>query len=65
MKFLITLTWSKLMALVFQCMAFILDWKYNTNGTIFMFTIPFSIFLITGKQYLDSKKPIADDNKDK
>jgi hypothetical protein len=44
------------MALVFQVLAFILDWKYATNGTVFMFAMPFSVFLITGKQYFDSKR---------
>ena len=44
------------MALVFQTMSFILDWKYSTNGTVFMFALPFSVFLLTGKQYFDAKK---------
>jgi hypothetical protein len=56
MKWLLTITWSKLMALIFQAMAFVLDWKYKTNGTVFMFSLPFSVFLVTGKQYFDSKK---------
>ena len=63
MKWILTITWSKLVALIFQIMAFILDWKYSTNGTVFMFSLPFSVFLITGKQYLDSKKEkITPDN---
>jgi hypothetical protein len=44
------------MALLFQSMAFVLDLKYSTNGTVFMFSLPFSAFLLTGKQYFDSKK---------
>ena len=44
------------MALIFQSLAFILDFKFNTNGTVFMFSLPFSVFLITGKQYFDAKK---------
>jgi len=56
MNFKITLTWSKAVALIFQTMAFILDLKFRTNGTVFMFSLPFSVFLITGKQYFDSKK---------
>ena len=56
MKWLLTITWSKLMALIFQSLAFILDFKFNTNGTGFMFSLPFSVFLITGKQYFDAKK---------
>lgn len=56
MKWLLTVTWSKLMALIFQTMAFILDLTFKNNGTIFMFCVPFSVFLITGKQYFDAKK---------
>ena len=44
------------MALIFQSLAFVLDFKFNTSGTVFMFSLPFSVFLITGKQYFDSKK---------
>jgi hypothetical protein len=56
MKWLLTITWSKLMALIFQVLAFVIDMKFKTNGTVFMFCMPFSVFLITGKQYFDSKK---------
>ena len=56
MKFNITLTWSKAVALIFQVMAFILDLKFKAGGTVFMFSLPFNVFLITGKQYFDSKK---------
>lgn len=50
------------MAFIFQCLAFTLDIKFKTNGTVFMFSLPFSVFLITGKQYFDSKKqePVTD-----
>ncbi len=44
------------MALIFQSLAFTIDMKFKTNGTVFMFSLPFSVFLITGKQYFDSKK---------
>jgi hypothetical protein len=37
-------------------MAFILDLKYDNNGTIFMFALPFAVALITGKQILDKNK---------
>lgn len=62
MKWILTITWSKLMAFIFQCLAFTLDIKFKTNGTVFMFSLPFSVFLITGKQYFDSKKqePVTD-----
>ncbi len=56
MKLLLTITWSKLMALIFQALAFIIDMKFKTNGTVFMFSLPFTVFLISGKQYFDSKK---------
>ena len=56
MKFSIVLSWSKIMALVFQTMAFWLDIKYGTKGTIFMFCLPFAVLLITGKQIVDMKK---------
>lgn len=53
MKFDITLTWSKIMALLFQSMAFYLDRKYNLQGQVFMYCLPFATFLITGKQAID------------
>lgn len=60
MKWLLTITWSKLMAFLFQTMAFILDLKFKTNGTVFMFSLPFSVFLITGKQLFDNRKELAE-----
>ena len=48
------------MALIFQCLAFTLDMKFKTNGTVFMFSLPFSVFLISGKQWYDNKKDIAE-----
>lgn len=58
MNFQITLTWSKLVALIFQTLAFVLDFKFSTGGSVFMFTIPFSVFLITGKQFFDNRKDV-------
>lgn len=56
MNLLINLTWSKLIAfLVLGCSVF-LDIK-NGGASSFMYALPFVVFLITGKQYLDSKKP--------
>jgi len=49
----ITLTWSKIVALIFQSMAFVLEIKYDTKGAIFMFCLPFIVVLITGKQVSD------------
>ena len=56
MKFNIELSWSKLMALVVIGLATWIDIKSGTNGTVFMFAIPFVVFLITGKQLIDMKK---------
>ena len=56
MKFKITLTWSKIMALAVLLVAFYLDVEMKQNSTI-MFALPFIVFLITGKQFLDKKKP--------
>jgi len=56
MKFLIELTWSKLMALVVVGCATFLDIKNGTPGSVFMFSLPFAVFLITGKQFFDRKK---------
>ena len=56
MKFLIELTWSKIMALVIAILGFVIDIKTNSGGTVFMFTIPFVVFLITGKQLIDTRK---------
>ena len=49
----IYLTFSKLMALVILILSFIMDWCNDKGGTVFMFTIPFVVALITGKQLLD------------
>jgi hypothetical protein len=56
MKFAITLTWSKFMALLMLCGATYLDLKNGGAGT-FMFALPFVVFLITGKQFFDKNKP--------
>ena len=55
MKFEITLTWSKIMALVVLGGAVALDILNNSTST-FMFAIPFVVLLITGKQVLDKGK---------
>jgi len=55
MKFNIELTWSKLIALIMLVLGFVIDIKSNSNGTTFMFCIPFVVFLITGKQFIDGK----------
>jgi len=55
MKLFINLTWSKIMAFLVLGSAIVLD-IINGGATAFMFAVPFVVFLITGKQYLDSKK---------
>jgi len=56
MKFMIEMTWSKLMALVVVACAVYLDIVNGSGGQIFMFTLPFAVFLITGKQVIDWRK---------
>lgn len=57
MKFKINLTWSKIMALVVLAAAFYLDVQIKTNSTV-MFAMPFVVFLITGKQFIDKNKAV-------
>jgi len=57
MKFAITLTWSKLTAGVIILCSFTLD-LISGNNTVFMFSIPFAVALITGKQIVDANKKI-------
>lgn len=55
MKFAIILTWSKIVAVFILGAAVYLDLQ-NEGIQAFMFAIPFVVFLITGKQFLDKKK---------
>jgi hypothetical protein len=55
MEFKIEVTWSKLTALIMLLLAAYIDIKIGISGTVFMFALPFVVFLITGKQYLDKK----------
>ena len=61
MKFSIELTWSKIMALVVLGYAFALDWRAGTFNNL-QYALPFVVFLITGKQYLDSRKSKVEDS---
>ena len=54
MKFAITITFSKLISLLVLIFSLVLDIE-NKSMAAFMFALPFVTFLITGKQYLDSK----------
>jgi uncharacterized Tic20 family protein len=55
-KFQMTITFSKIMAFVLSWQAVYIDLTIVKNGTIFMFVLPFVVFLITGKQAIDWKK---------
>jgi len=56
MKFDITITWSKVIATLILIGAIWLDLRAGAGATAFMFSLPFIVFLVTGKQYIDSKK---------
>lgn len=51
----IELTWSKIIALLILIFAVYLDSKSN-GIAVFMFSIPFVVVLITGKQLNDVRK---------
>ena len=55
MNFEITLTWSKIVAVLVLGSAVALDILGKTNAS-FQISLPFVAFLITGKQFLDRKK---------
>ena len=57
MKVSIILTWSKIVATLILAGAIYLDVKNGEGATAFMYALPFIVFLITGKQYLDKSKP--------
>jgi len=57
-NFNIDLTWSKLTAWLVIILAFIVDRKTGLPGTVLMFSLPFAVFLITGKQFFDHRKEI-------
>jgi hypothetical protein len=58
MRFNIELTWSKAVALVVLALAFVIDLMNGLPGTVFMFSLPFAVFLITGKQFFDHRKEL-------
>ena len=57
----INLTYSKIIATLILLGSYAMDFLNDKNGTVFMFSIPFVVFLITGKQYLDNKKDVTND----
>jgi len=56
MKFNITLTWSKVVAVFVLAGALYLDIRTGSGSASFMYALPFIVFMITGKQFIDSKK---------
>jgi len=61
--FKVELTWSKIMALVVLVLAFVLDYTFDKQGQVFMFSLPFVVALIMGKQGVDAVKAIKTNNK--
>ena len=59
MKFMIELTWSKLVAVLVLGGAVYLD-ILNKTASTFQFALPFVVFLITGKQFLDNRKAVKE-----
>lgn len=55
------ITYSKVIALLVFVGAFVMDFANDKAGTVFMFALPFVVFLITGKQFFDAKKPTPND----
>lgn len=54
MKCKIELTWSKIVAVLVLGSALYLDLTNMSN--VFSYSLPFIVFLITGKQFIDYKK---------
>lgn len=59
MKFLIELTWSKVVALLVLIAAFWLSLE-NESIQAFTYSLPIIVFLITGKQFFNNKKEIQE-----
>lgn len=55
MKFLIELTWSKIVAVLILGCAVALDFQ-NKSIVTFQYALPFVVFLVTGKQLIDMRK---------
>ena len=65
MKLSIEITYSKIMALVVIILAFCIDLHFDKGGQVFMFSVPFAVALITGKQIIDSTKTNHEENEDR
>jgi len=55
MEVKIELTWSKIMAFVVLVYAFVMDIGVEGHSAL-IYSLPFVVFLITGKQVIDSRK---------
>ena len=62
MKFIVTITASKLIAFCILAGALAID-LLGKGATAFMFAIPFVAALVLGKQHFDSKKEINGNTK--
>ena len=58
MKVEITLTWSKLMALLVLIYAFVMDIRVEDEHAALVYVVPFIVIMIGAKQALDLKKDI-------
>ena len=56
MKFRITLTWSKVMALLVLSSSVFLDIHLNTDGKLFMYGLPFVTAMIGIKQVIRGRE---------
>ena len=56
------ITFSKAIAFYMLTLSFLMDFLNDKGGMVFMFAIPFVVFLITGKQAIDWKKERTDKN---
>ena len=60
----VTLTWSKILALIALCMAFVLEmWKYDDgDGKVFLVALPIIAGMIITKQTTDTVKEVKSIN---
>ncbi len=62
-NFQVNLTWSKIIALVILGLATYLDRVTESDGSIFMFSLPFAVGMIVGKQGIDKIKEVRNTTK--
>jgi hypothetical protein len=64
-QFAMTVTFSKFIALMILILSFVMDYHNNKGGTVFMFSLPFVVFLVTGKQIIDYKQKVETNTTEK